>query len=98
MSRVYLHIGAPKTGTTYMQDRLMLNQAQLAEHGVTIPTKNRFIDADLFHFRAALDLLVERMDGSDVPGRLVTVGHRLLVGESAPYADGTSDRAAHQGA
>ena len=27
MSRVvYLHIGAPKTGTTYMQDRLMLNQ------------------------------------------------------------------------
>ncbi|NQX25094.1 LacI family DNA-binding transcriptional regulator [Curtobacterium sp. VKM Ac-2852] len=44
----------------------------------------------------ALDLLVERMDGSDVPGRLVTVGHRLLVGESAPYADGTSDRAAHQ--
>ncbi|UXN21936.1 substrate-binding domain-containing protein [Curtobacterium flaccumfaciens] len=46
----------------------------------------------------ALDLLVERMDGSDVPGRLVTVGHRLLVGESAPYADGTSDRAAHQGA
>lgn len=34
MSRlVYLHIGAPKTSTTYLQDRLMLNPASLAEHG-----------------------------------------------------------------
>ena len=75
MSRVvYLHIGAPKTGTTYMQDRLMLNQAQLAEHGVTIPTKNRFIDADLFHFRAALDLLDQDWGGA--PGHAVgVVGH-----------------------
>ena len=70
MSRVvHLHIGAPKTGTTYMQDRLMLNQAQLAEHGVTIPTKNRFIDADLFHFRAALDLLDQDWGGA--PGHAV---------------------------
>ena len=64
MSRVvHLHIGAPKTGTTYLQDRLMLNQAQLAEHGVTIPTKNRLVDADLFHFRAALDLLDQDWGG-----------------------------------
>ena len=70
MSRVvYLHIGAPKTGTTYMQDRLMLNQASLAEHGVTIPTKNRFVDADLFHFRAALDLLDQDWGGA--PGHAV---------------------------
>ena len=65
MSRVvHLHIGAPKTGTTYLQDRLMLNQASLAEHGVTIPTKNRFVDADLFHFRAALDLLEQDWGGA----------------------------------
>ena len=65
MSRVvYLHIGAPKTGTTYLQDRLMLNQASLAQHGVTIPTKNRFVDADLFHFRAALDLLEQDWGGA----------------------------------
>ena len=65
MSRVvYLHVGAPKTGTTYLQDRLMLNQAALAEHGVTIPTKNRFVDADLFHFRAALDLLDQDWGGA----------------------------------
>ena len=65
MSRVvHLHIGAPKTGTTYLQDRLMLNRASLAEHGVTIPTKNRFVDADLFHFRAALDLLDQDWGGA----------------------------------
>ena len=65
MSRVvYLHIGAPKTGTTYLQDRLMLNQSSLSDHGVTIPTKNRFVDADLFHFRAALDLLEQDWGGT----------------------------------
>jgi hypothetical protein len=58
MSRVvHLHIGAPKTGTTYLQDRLMVNAAMLAQHGVHFPTKNRITPADLFHFRAALDLL-----------------------------------------
>jgi hypothetical protein len=64
MSRVvHLHVGAPKTGTTYLQDRLMLNAESLALHGVTIPTKNRFVDADLFHFRAALDLLGQDWGG-----------------------------------
>ncbi|MDP3891382.1 hypothetical protein [Nocardioides sp.] len=64
MSRVvHLHIGAPKTGTTYLQDRLTLNAASLAEHGVHFPTKSRFVDADLFHFRAALDLLGQDWGG-----------------------------------
>ena len=36
MSRtVYLHIGAPKTGTSYLQDRLRLNKAELRRHGTT---------------------------------------------------------------
>lgn len=70
MSRVvYLHIGAPKTGTTYLQDRLMVNAATLAEHGVTFPTKNRLVDADLFHFRAALDLLDQDWGGR--PGHAI---------------------------
>ncbi len=60
---VYLHIGAPKTGTTYLQDRLTRNASRLAKHGVTIPTKNRFIPADLFQFRAALDLLDQEWGG-----------------------------------
>ena len=38
MSRVvYLHVGAPKTGTTYLQDRLALNKTSLGEHGVHYP-------------------------------------------------------------
>lgn len=33
---------------------------------------------------ASLDLLLERVSGSDAPGRHVTIGHRLLLRESAP--------------
>lgn len=65
MSRVvHLHIGAPKTGTTYLQDRLMLNASTLADHGVTIPARNRFIDIDRFHFQAALDLVGQDWGGA----------------------------------
>jgi len=64
MSRVvHLHIGAPKTGTTYLQDRLLLNTASLARHGVTIPSR-RGGRSDTFHFRAALDLLDQDWGGA----------------------------------
>jgi hypothetical protein len=57
MSRVvYLHIGAPKTGTTYLQDRLARNIDTLADHGVLYPGR-ALGDPSTFHFRAALDLL-----------------------------------------
>ncbi len=53
MSRVvYLHVGAPKTGTTYLQDRLALNKASLARHGVHYP-----LSLHASQFRPALDLL-----------------------------------------
>lgn len=65
MSRVvHLHIGAPKTGTTYLQDRLKLNVDSLARNGVTIPSQNRLVDIDRFHFRAALDLLEQDWGGA----------------------------------
>jgi hypothetical protein len=65
MSRVvYLHIGAPKTGTTYLQDRLTRNASRLASHGVHVPSGSRFVDPDLFHFRAALDLLGQDWGGA----------------------------------
>jgi hypothetical protein len=35
--RVYFHIGAPKTGTTYLQNVLFANRPALAEHGVLYP-------------------------------------------------------------
>ncbi|WP_210651071.1 hypothetical protein [Nocardioides sp. SYSU D00065] len=53
MSRqVLLHVGCPKTGTSYLQDVLFRNQPVLREHGVLYPA-DRF-DA---HFLAALDLM-----------------------------------------
>jgi hypothetical protein len=61
--RVYLHVGAPKTGTTYLQDRLRLNAKNLAAHGVHFPSRNLAVDAPLFHFRAALDLLGQDWGG-----------------------------------
>jgi hypothetical protein len=35
--RVYLHVGAPKTGTTYLQALLAANRATLKAHGILYP-------------------------------------------------------------
>jgi len=51
-TRVLLHVGTPKTGTTYLQDVCFLNRELLREHGILYPAE-RF-DA---HFLAALDLM-----------------------------------------
>ena len=50
--RIYLHVGAPKTGTTYLQDRLALNATSLRRHGYRYPTGPH---SDMF--LAALNLL-----------------------------------------
>lgn len=56
--RVFLHVGTPKSGTTYLQDRLKLNRDGIAQQGVTyLPTRG----GD--HFQAALDLIQERWAG-----------------------------------
>src|SRR3954451_9558246 len=53
MSRVvYLHVGAPKTGTTYLQDRLALHRNELARHGIHYP-----LGLPASQFRPALDLI-----------------------------------------
>jgi hypothetical protein len=49
---VYLHVGTPKTGTSYLQHVLFHNRRLLQRHGITYPAP-RF-DA---HFLAALDLM-----------------------------------------
>jgi len=54
--RVYVHVGAPKTGTTYLQNRLTASLGTLAEHDVHYATKP-LLTPNLFQFRAALDLL-----------------------------------------
>jgi hypothetical protein len=50
--RVIVHIGAPKTGTSFVQDVLWLNRDSLAEQGILYPA-DRFDE----HFLAALDLM-----------------------------------------
>jgi hypothetical protein len=50
--RVLLHVGTPKTGTSYLQDVLFRNQRLLRHEGILYPA-DRF-DA---HFLAALDLM-----------------------------------------
>ncbi len=51
-SRVLLHVGTPKTGTSYLQDVLFRNRRVLAHAGIRYPA-DRF-DA---HFLASLDLM-----------------------------------------
>ena len=50
--RVLLHVGTPKTGTSYLQDVLFRNKSVLADHDILYPAE-RFDD----QFLAALDLM-----------------------------------------
>lgn len=64
--RVVLHIGAPKTGTSYLQSVLWKNQRALAAAGVNVPGEARRV-----HFRAMLDLREASFKGhraADVEG------------------------------
>ena len=61
--RVYLHIGAPKTGTTYLQDRLALNAKSLAAHDVHFPTTSPLVSPGSSTSAAALDLLGQDWGG-----------------------------------
>lgn len=101
--RVVLHVGAPKTGTTYLQQRLELNAAHLARHGVHYPVhRQRLRWRASLQFRAALDLLGEDWGGP--PGHArgawaelvrqvrrrrgsVVIGHELLAGADEPVVE-----------
>ncbi|MEP6815658.1 MAG: hypothetical protein ABI873_08925, partial [Marmoricola sp.] len=50
--QILLHVGAPKTGTSFVQDRLFSNPEPLAAQGFSYPAERH--DAQ---FLAALDLL-----------------------------------------
>jgi hypothetical protein len=56
--RVFLHIGTPKSGTTYLQDMLAINREAIARQGLTYPNTRTGN-----HFEAALDLIEERWAG-----------------------------------
>jgi hypothetical protein len=56
--RVFLHIGTPKSGTTYLQDKLAVNRDRIAQQGLSYPSTRGGN-----HFEAALDLIGERWAG-----------------------------------
>jgi hypothetical protein len=60
--RVFLHVGTPKSGTTYLQELLWRNQDSLRANGVLYPG-----DRPDAHFLATLDLLGRRFHGQVDP-------------------------------
>jgi hypothetical protein len=58
--RIYLHIGEPKTGTTFLQDALWANRARLTAQGLLLPG---YSDRD--HSRASRDLRETPRPASD---------------------------------
>jgi hypothetical protein len=79
--RVLLHVGTPKTGTSYLQDVLFRNVGPLAAAGIRYPA-DRF-DA---HFLAALDLM--RMPWGGLEAEAIGAWDRLAADVRAH--DGTS--------
>jgi hypothetical protein len=61
-NQVYIHVGLPKTGTSYVQRALWRNQDRLAAQGITIPGKQQ-----PFQRHAVSDLLGRRLQGADQP-------------------------------
>lgn len=49
--RIFLHVGTPKTGTTYLQDLMWRNRDELDRRGVRYPGERR-----MSHFLAVMDL------------------------------------------
>ncbi len=91
--RVYLHVGTPKSGTSYLQDKLARNRALLERDGFDY-VRTRSGD----HFEAALDLLGQRWAGAEETARGqwdalasqarksrrdVLVSHEILAGADA---------------
>jgi hypothetical protein len=92
---VYLHVGAPKTGTTYVQDRLRRNRVELSKHGIHYP-----IGLHAGHFNAALDLVGRGWAGGhpDVAGEWDSLVRRVgrkqgtVIIDSEILAAATPDR------
>ena len=60
MRRVYIHVGLPKTGTTYLQKTLWASRDRLSKSGVLVPG-----DREQFQRHAVWDLLGRRIQGAD---------------------------------
>jgi hypothetical protein len=95
---VYLHIGEPKTGTTYLQQILWANRPTLRAHGVVVPGKR-----PVAHWAAAQDLRQIEQPSNDPFGsyaghwdrlaaealrapRTAVISHELISGVDAHQA------------
>ena len=95
MLRIYVHVGVPKTGTTYLQDVLFRNRRELARAGVLYPAAY-----PEEHFDAVVDLRDMTFGGFEDPdlrgrwerlarsatrwrGHTVVLSHELLAGADA---------------
>lgn len=95
---VYLHIGEPKTGTTYLQQILWANRPRLREHGVVVPGRR-----PVAHWAAVQDLRQVEQPPNDPFGayaghwdrlaaaalrapRAAVISHELISGVDADQA------------
>lgn len=74
--RVYLHVGTPKSGTSFLQAKVLINRDLIEQQGLTY-VETRTGD----HFEAALDLIGERWAGEETTARgqwaaLVAAAHQ----------------------
>lgn len=76
--RVYIHVGLPKTGTTYLQQCLLESREALAADGVLVPGKNHHFQTEAFW-----DLLGRRLRDVDQQG--VAGGWRRLLDVTTPW-------------
>ena len=81
-SRVFLHVGSPKTGTTFLQQVLWSQKRRAREQGLLLP-----LDSFFDHFLASLDV-------RGLAGRPEHPPHaqgiwRRVVEESRAWAGGT---------
>lgn len=95
-SRVFLHIGLPKTGTTYLQDCLWANKQQLAARGVLLPGRHR-----RRHLLASLDLrddpnLAQRPGDVEAPWQELVDEARTWDGETVISHEFFASAAPHQ--
>lgn len=70
--RVFLHVGSPKTGTTFLQNVLWSQRKLAAQQGVLLPLE-RFAD----HYLASLDVR-GLSDRKEHPARAVGIWDRLV--------------------
>ena len=103
--RVYIHIGAPKTGTTFLQTAMWRNRSQLEAQGFLYPGKKR-ID----HYRASQvvrDVPASRLgDDADAWDRIVSGASLVQLYSAMVYegpglakriADGLAKRLGREG-